>query len=84
MSSVNVEYTGSTFTLTDEHSASPYGQLVLVGPDGTVYLPWDVAVTRGNWATTARAVASYIRDDRPDDADAIGLLERFCRIPEPH
>ena len=86
MSKVDVVFGGKTYTLTDEHPASSYGQPVLVDQSGKAYGPYELvghAVDFGVLAisSTARAVAGYIRDDQPNNADAIKLLDKFNAIP---
>jgi len=62
-------------TLTDEHAASSYGQLVLVDDQGEGYGPGDPAP--GNPAVTC---AEYVRQVVAD-ADAVERLQAFYGWP---
>jgi hypothetical protein len=70
--------------LSDERSSEP----VLLDDAGQAFGPWEEAVVsypesgnavRSSWY--ARAIASYIRDDRLDDQAAMVLLRRFEAVP---
>ena len=59
-------------TLTDEHAASSYGQLVVVDDQGNAHGPGDPA-TDGTGATCADQVRALIAE-----GDAIGKLRVFA------
>ena len=59
-------------TLTDEHAASSYGQLVLVDDQGNAHGPGDQA-TDGTGATCADQVRALIAE-----GDVIGKLRTFA------
>lgn len=93
MTSVTISAGGSTYTLTDEHSSSNYGQPVLIDQGGNIFGPWENVIDRqrarmpggetGGWQVAARAIAAYARDDHPNDPDVLELVKRFEAIPEP-
>jgi hypothetical protein len=80
MATVPVTVLNRNWLLTDEHAASSYGSPVLVGDDDVAYGPWDIPVREGSAYRYARAIASYIRDDRPDDVPAMALLDKFLAV----
>jgi hypothetical protein len=59
----------------------------LVDQAGTAYGPYEIVghpVEFGNVLAiqkTARFIAGFVRDDRPDDVEAIKLLDKFNAIP---
>ena len=63
---------GEGITLTDEHAASSYGQLVLVDDQGNAHGPGDPA-TDGTGATCADQVRRLIAE-----GDVIGRLRVFA------
>lgn len=93
MTSVTINAGGRTYTLTDEHSSSNYGQPVLLDQDGVSFGPWENVIDNPNgkmpggegytYQVAARAIASYARDDHPDDLDVLDLVKRFEAISEP-
>lgn len=71
-----------SWTLTDEHAASSYGNPVLVSDDGTPYGPWENAMKgTGEWANysvAARAITDQCRSRLPGIQE---LRSKFMAVP---
>lgn len=70
MTTIQITYNHSVYTLSDEASQSSYGEPVLVGPDGTQYRAGEtVSVTDGN--DIYRALGG-----QPEPATAFEIVQR--------
>lgn len=88
---VQVTVGQKVYVLSDDHQVD--GAAVLISPDGKHHGPWDNVIENHDarmasgeayhWQMTARAIASFIRDDRRDGAVAMALLKKFEAVPDP-
>ena len=85
MSKVDVVFGNKTYTLTNEVDGRG---IVLSDAAGNLYGPYDTVggsdIQFGHVLTmqmTARAIADYIKDDQPDNEEAMKLLADYLAIP---